>query len=223
LRYTLPNGVIIVDKDGVSYPEGWNPNLILNLDQSTYGYRLTYQEVIGKEFFQHPEYPWVTAYKNVWSNPTAEIPSGGLDGKPQPIITKNLNFDQFFGKQNKKVMDRHLNKTQFHVGYKYLLEDPSEDWRGVDGYMRWLLLQRGQTPPPTRESLFKPTFKDDLSKSIVITSAEGQRVMKDVKWIEETSKFLTSMRDENRAERLRERLKLKQLKMEKNGVILTVL
>jgi hypothetical protein len=180
-------------------------------------------EVIGKKFFQHPEYPWVTIYKNVWGNHTDEIPSGGLKGKPKPSITKTLNFDQFFANQNKKVMDRHLNKTNAYGGYKYLLEDPSLDWRGLDGYTIQKAILMGLKPPPSRGSLFKPTFKDDHSKSIPITSAEGQRVMKDVKWIEETSKFLTSMKDEKRAERLRERLRLKQLDMEKKGIILTIL
>ena len=223
LKDVLPDEVILVDNDGISYPEGWNPNLILNLEESTFEYRLSYQEVIGKEFFQHPEYPWVTIYKNVWGNHTNEIPSGGLKGKPKPAITKTLNFDQFFANQNKKVMDRHLNKTNAYVGYKYLLEDPSLDWRGLDGYTIQKAILMGLKPPPSRGSLFKPTFKDDHSKSIPITSAEGQRVMKDVKWIEETSKFLTSMKDEKRAERLRERLKLKQLDMEKKGIILTIL
>ena len=223
LKEELPDGVIIVDRKGIAYPEGWNPNLILKPDESTYGYRLSYQQVIRKEFFQHPDYPWVTAYKNVWGEYQGDVPIGGVKGKPLPALSPTLNFDQFFSKQNKKVMDRHLNKTKFKVGNKYHLEHPSQDWRGLTGYQFSSLVLMGLKPPPSRDSLFKPTFRDDQSKSIPITSAEGQRLMKDVQWIEETSKFLNSMKDTKRAKRLGQRLKLRQLDMEKRGYILTII
>ena len=54
----------VVNRDGDVFTEGWNPNnffgesgLLINTIQRD-------RKVVGREYFQHPEFWWLTIYKN---------------------------------------------------------------------------------------------------------------------------------------------------------------
>lgn len=226
LSKVCPNGVVIVDTDGISYPEGWNPNLILDKDNSFYGFELKYEEVVGREHFPHPKFPYLMIYKNVWKeveNPTHST-----------LLDNTFNFDQFYKFEKKKKIERKMRKTKKGEGYRYTLIDPSKMWRGLDGFTISSLILRGLDPPLSETQLFSPSLKDQ-TQNIPFDSKGAIHFLQRVRWIEEVSNFISKLEDKrdisdptqhqrltSKIRRLKDRIGLRQRELEENGIILTV-
>jgi len=185
--------VYLVDASGVVYVSGWDPNTALDTQKSTYKYTIVRQRVVGRELFAHPEYPWITAYKNVW---------GGwdkcwYDGKtPLPTLTNTMSFDQFYEFTRKKMVERRRTVKSAVGGYdayRYLLVDEDASRKGGGKSV-------GKYKP-------SPVFE---TGDLVAHTAVGIHRSLDVEreFVDRCLRFLETLGDLQRKHRISSRLKL---------------
>jgi hypothetical protein len=194
--------VWLVDKTGVVYVEGWNPNLILDDIKTSYEFKLVGQKVVGQEFFQLPGYEHITAYKNVWGPLEAGTSSNPLQS---PRINNSMNFDQYYRYSKKQRFQSHKSNSH-RSGYRYLLIEyrpvttpfgtgtaPSAKLRGPERY---------------QSRLFKPVSLIRSDNTLVGTVSNYSSVSKERKFVEDALSFLKGIDDKKRAERISARLGL---------------
>lgn len=194
--------VWLIDKTGVVYVEGWNPNLILDRMKTTYQFELVGQQVVGKEYFQLPGYEHITAYKNVWGPLETGTHSDSLQSSR---IDNSMNFDQFYRSSKKQRSESHRSNSH-RLGFRYLLIE----------YRTVTTQYGGGTAPSSKlrdhdryqSRLFKPVSLIRSDNTLVGTVSNYSSVVRERKIVQETLTFLKGISDTKRAERISTRLRL---------------
>ena len=192
--------VWIVDPQGGVYKEGWDPNTVLDVVKSKYEFRLGSREVLDREFFALPDYPWITAYKNIWGPLRYDELRDPLQGSK---LDQSMDFDQFYQSRKKKRMQRHKSNSE-RLGYQYVLvEKVSSPWGTVEQFSK----RPGERYTTKR---FKPVSLLTPNNELVGTVGNYRSVRNEREFVHSCLSFLRGVKDLNRAKRISDRLRLEE-------------